>query len=169
MTPEETFNCAELGPEEGKCLQTSPKFTPEPESVDGIKPVGPCCEIEGEVEKDETKAYKVEADKDDDEKKKGINKKDNEAFEVIEKTAKMDHMDENFEFGLENGINVEKETLWNYRKSVDERKSDNLEKEKIVDVEAPDKNDHGTLVEDDDEKNEGNNDDNSKYLLREKL
>ncbi|CAG8822766.1 14978_t:CDS:2, partial [Gigaspora margarita] len=40
----------------------------------------------------------------------------NQAFEIIEKTAKMDHVNETFESSLENSIDVEKEPPWNYRK-----------------------------------------------------
>ncbi|RIB30279.1 hypothetical protein C2G38_2054165 [Gigaspora rosea] len=119
--------------------------------------VVPCCENGVEVEKDETKAYEVEEDKDKDE----IDKKDNEDFEVVDK---MDDVEGTFESSLETGIDVVIEIPWNHRKPTgmdSERKWDKLEEvsleENFVYDEPPDESDCDTLVED--ERNEGNNDD----------
>ncbi|RIB21425.1 hypothetical protein C2G38_2300217 [Gigaspora rosea] len=130
-------------------------------SADEMNMVVPCCENGVEVEKDETKVYEVKVDKDKDE----IDKKDNEDFKAVDKTAKMDYVEGTFESSLETGIDVVIEIPWNYRKPTgmdSERKLDKLEEvsleENFVDDEPSDESDCDTLVEDDVEKNEGNND-----------
>ncbi|RIB22550.1 hypothetical protein C2G38_2295064, partial [Gigaspora rosea] len=116
-------------------------------SADEMNTVVPCCENGVEVEKDKTKAYEVEVDKNKDE----IDKKDNEDFEVVDKTAKMDYVEGTFESSLETGIDVVIEILWKHRKPTgmdSERKLNKLEEvsleEKFVDDEPPDESDCDT-------------------------
>ncbi|RIB04171.1 hypothetical protein C2G38_2223076 [Gigaspora rosea] len=119
---EETFACAELDYEEGKIdlelLQNldeskNPIYNqkaPEKDRANEINPSGP-CKSNNEVEKDETNMYNNKVNKNENE----TNKKDNEIFEVVEKTAKMNHINKTFEFGLKNGIDIKKKPS-NYRK-----------------------------------------------------
>ncbi|RIB27552.1 hypothetical protein C2G38_2160314 [Gigaspora rosea] len=107
------------------------------------------AEIEIEVKKDETKAYEVEVDKNKDE----IDKRNNIDFEVVDKTAKIDYIEETFESSLETGINIVIKILWNHQKCTgidSKRKLDKLEKvsleKKFVDDEPPDESDCDTLT-----------------------
>ncbi|KAF0461545.1 hypothetical protein F8M41_000394 [Gigaspora margarita] len=90
-----------------------------------------------------------------DEKEREISKEDNEAIKDIEKTVKIDHVDEVFELGFENWMAVEKETIISYQDLTEMDDCDRIElglKEEIASGKTLEKNKCETLAEDNDNK-----------------
>ncbi|RIB14828.1 hypothetical protein C2G38_2193948 [Gigaspora rosea] len=162
---EEIFNCAEFEPEEEKVVfELLQNLVAELDTlVQELAPkeIEPIREIKAEQDEYRQPIYNRKAP-------------EMKTFEIIKKTAKMDHMDETFDSSLENSINVENEPPWNYQRPAkmdSKRKLDKLEKvnpkEKIVDGRTLGGSDCETLVENDNEVEEHLKEEASNYTCEE--